>query len=157
MSELRDKILSGFLWQGLERIGSLGAQFVISIILARLLSPKEFGVIAIMMVFITICNVFIDSGFSLALVQKKEVNELDCSAVFYINIVMSFILYWFIFLAAPYIAHFYDDASICKYLRVLALLFVISSFSLVQSALLQKRMLFKFNFQSILINGFKKS
>ena len=86
MSLLREKILSGFLWQGLERVGSLGTQFVISIILARLLSPHEFGVISIMMVFITLCNVFIDSGFSLALIQKKDVTEQDCSAVFFINI-----------------------------------------------------------------------
>lgn len=147
MSLLREKILSGFLWQGLERVGSLGTQFIISIILARLLSPHEFGVISIMMVFITLCNVFIDSGFSLALIQKKDVTEQDCSAVFFINIIMSLIFYMIIFVFAPTIAHFYQNLNISNYLRILAFVFVIRSFSLVQSTLLSKRMLFKFNFR----------
>lgn len=147
MSLLREKVLSGFLWQGLERVGSLGTQFFISIILARLLSPHEFGVISIMMVFITLCNVFIDSGFSLALIQKNEVTEQDCSAVFFINIIMAIILYMIIYVASPTIARFYQNTNICNYLRILAIVFVIRSFSLVQSTLLSKKMLFKFNFR----------
>ena len=74
---LKHKILSGVLWQGLERIGSQGISFLISIVLARLLTPSEFGVLAIMMVFVAICGVFIDSGFSTALIQKKDVDSKE--------------------------------------------------------------------------------
>ena len=147
MSTLREKIYTGFLWQGLERLGSQGTQFLISILLARLLSPKEFGVIAIMMVFITIGYICIDGGFSMALVQKKDIDEHDCSAVFYLNIVMSLVLYIVVFIVAPFIAEYYANGAICKYLRVLASVFVIRAFSIVQTALLTKRMLFKFNFR----------
>ena len=157
MSILREKILSGFLWQGLDRLGCIGTRFVISIILARLLSPREFGVIAIMMVFINLCNVFIDSGFSLALIQKKDATEQDCSAVFFINIIMAIILYLIIYAFAPTIARFYQNTNIIKYLRILAIVFVIRSFSLVQSTLLSKKMLFKFNFRinvvAIILSG----
>ena len=157
MSILREKILSGFLWQGLDRLGSIGTRFVISIILARLLSPREFGVIAIMMVFINLCNVFIDSGFSLALIQKKDATEQDCSAVFFINIIMAIILYLIIYAFAPTIARFYQNTNIINYLRTLAIVFVIRSFSLVQSTLLSKKMLFKFNFRinvvAIILSG----
>ena len=157
MSSLRDRIYTGFLWQGLERIGSMGSQFLISIILARLLTPNEFGIIAIMMVFITLGYICIDGGFSMALVQKEEVSEQDCSAVFYLNIAMSLLLYLVIFLVAPLIANYYANVAICKYLRVLATVFVIRSFSIVQTALLTKRMLFKFNFRinitAVVISG----
>ncbi len=147
MSSLREKFYTGFLWQGLERLGSQGTQMLISILLARLLSPKEFGVIAIMMVFITIGYICIDGGFSMALVQKKDIDDQDCSAVFYLNIAMSMVFYLVVFIVAPFIAKYYANESICTYLRVLASVFVIRAFSIVQTALLTKRMLFKFNFR----------
>ena len=98
---IKNKVISGVFWQGLERIGSHGISFVVSIILARLLSPEKFGVIAIMMVFITLSNVFIDSGFGIALIQKKDMEEADCCSVFYINIAMSLVLYGILYLASP--------------------------------------------------------
>lgn len=154
---LKHKILSGILWQGLERVGSQGISFLISIVLARLLTPSEFGVLAIMMVFVAICGVFIDSGFSTALIQKKDVDDVDCSSVFFINIVMAAVFYAFLFAGAPLIADFYDSPAITAYLRILALVLIIRSFSLVQGTLLTKKMLFYLNFRitwcALLISG----
>ena len=145
--QLHKKIISGVLWQGFERIGSSGISFVVSIILARLLSPKEFGTIAIMLVFITLCQVFVDSGFSTALIQKKNITEADCCSVFYINIIMAALLYCIVFAAAPFIASFYKTPSITFYLRILSITMVIRSFSIIQNALLRKRMLFRLSFR----------
>jgi O-antigen/teichoic acid export membrane protein len=157
MSNLKDKIERGVFWQGLERIGSYGISFVVSIILARKLSPEEFGVIAIMMVFITLSNVFIDSGFSTALIQKKDMEEVDCCSVFYINIVMSLVLYGILFAASPFIEKFYETENLSLYLHVFSLFIIIRSFSLVQNALLQKRMLFRLSFRiswvALIISG----
>jgi len=154
---LRGKIVSGVFWQGLERIGSYGISFVVSIILARLLSPEEFGVIAIMMVFITLSNVFIDSGFSTALIQKKDMEEADCCSVFYINIVMSLVLYGILYIVSPYIADFYKTEELSLYLHIFSLVIIIRSFSLVQNALLRKRMLFHLSFRicwgALIISG----
>ncbi len=154
---LKDKILSGVFWQGLERIGSQGISFVISIILARLLAPAEFGVIAIMMVFISLCGCFVDSGFGTALIQKEDMKEADCCSVFYINIAVALVMYGLLFLAAPWIANFYHSPQLSLYLRILALGVVIRSFANVQLALLNKRMLFHLSFRinwvALLISG----
>ena len=154
---LKSRITSGVFWQGLERIGSCGIGFVVSIILARRLSPEEFGVVAIMLVFITLSNVFIDSGFSTALIQKKDMEEADCCSVFYINIIMSFVLYGILYVASPYIADFYEMEDLTVYLHVFSLVIIIRSFSLVQNALLRKRMLFHLSFRiswvSLILSG----
>lgn len=154
---IKNKVVSGVIWQGLERVGTYGIGFAVSIILARLLSPEEFGVIAIMMVFITLSNVFIDSGFSTALIQKKDMEETDCCSAFYINIVMGLVLYGILYLASPYIARFYETEGLTLYLHVFSLILVIRSFSLVQNALLRKRMLFHLSFRiswvALIISG----
>ena len=157
MNTLRNKIEKGIFWQGLERVGSYGITFIVSIILARLLSPEEFGVIAIMMVFITLSLVFIDSGFGTALIQKKDMEEADCCSVFYINIVMGLVLYGILYLASPFIEKFYETENLALYLHVFSLVIIIRSFSLVQNALLRKRMLFHLSFRiswiALIISG----
>ena len=157
MNNLKEKIQKGVFWQGLERVGSYGIGFVVSIVLARRLSPEEFGTVAIMMVFITLSNVFIDSGFSTALIQKKDIEEADCSSVFYINIAMSLVLYGILYLVSPYIAKFYETESLTLYLQVFSLILIIRSFSLVHNALLRKRMLFHLSFRiswvALIISG----
>ena len=131
----------------MERVGSYGIGFVVSVVLARRLLPEEFGVIAIMMVFITLSQVFIDSGFSTALIQKKDIDDSDCSSVFYINILTGAILYVLLFIAAPLIAQFYENDQLDVYLRVFSLLLIIRSLSLVQQSLLRRRMLFHLCFR----------
>ncbi len=154
---LKHKIVSGVFWQGLERIGSQGISFVISIVLVRLLTPEEFGVIAIMMVFIGLCGCFVNAGFGSALIQKKDLTEADSSSVFFINITIALVMYGLLFLAAPYIAIFYHTPKLTLYLRTLSFVIIINSFSNIQSALLNKRMLFHLSFRiswtSLLISG----
>ena len=142
---LKHKIVSGIFWQALERVSVLGLQFVIGVILARLLSPEDFGVLAIMMVAITLCQVFVDSGFSTALIQKKDIDNVDCNSVFYINIITALGIYAVLFMTAPLIAGFYNAPAISPYLRVLALVLVIRALALVQNAILNKKMLFNLN------------
>ena len=141
-SALKNKILSGVFWQGLEKVGSQGISFAIQIVLARLLAPKDFGVIALMMVFIALCNVVVDSGFSSALIQKKDATQTDFCSVFFINIVLGVFLYGVMFFAAPWVARFYDSPDLTRFLRFSSLALVITSFSRVQQAYLNRNMLF---------------
>ena len=137
MSKEKNKIATSIFWQGLERVGSYGIGFVVSVILANKLPVEDFGIVTIMTVFITLSNVFIDSGFSTALIQKKDMEDADCCSVFYINIVMSLILYAVLFLASPLIETFYEADGLTKYLHVFSLTLIIRSFSIVQAALLR--------------------
>ena len=157
ISKENNKIARSIFWQGLERVGSYGIGFIVSVILARKLSDVEFGVVAIMTVFITLSNVFIDTGFSTALIQKKDMQDDDCCSVFYINIVMSVILYAVLYVASPLIETFYEADGLAKYLHVFSLILIIRSFSIVQAALLRKRMLFHLSFRiswvALLVSG----
>ena len=158
MSEtLKKRIVTGLFWQTLEKSGSQGLSLLTSIILARLLMPEVFGCIAVLEIFIIFSGVFIDSGLSLALIQKQEIGEKDCCSVFYVNLFIAIILYILLFVSAPLVASFYKQPPLQNYLRVLALLLIIQSFALIQRALLQKRMLFHLNFRitwiSLIVSG----
>ena len=96
------------LWRFIERIGAQGVAFVVEIVLARLLAPEAFGIIAIITVFINILQVFVDSGMGNALIQKKNTDDLDFSSVFYFNMTVCIVLYGLMFVAAPFIADFYN-------------------------------------------------
>lgn len=139
----RTNIVTGFLWSYAERCGAQVVTFLVSIILARLLSPDDYGTIAIVTVFTTILQVFVDSGLGTALVQKKDADEIDFSSVFYFNVVTCIVLYVGIFLAAPYIAAFYNDNSLTAVVRVIGLTIVISGVKNIQQAYVSRNMLFK--------------
>lgn len=117
--------------------------FIVSIILARLLEPSVYGSIALVLVFTTILNVFVDSGFGSALIQKKDADHLDFSTVFYFNMLMCLVLYGGIFLCAPAIANFYEDEQLTNVIRVLSLTIVFSGLKCVQQAYVSKNLLFK--------------
>ncbi len=136
-------VASGFLWRFAERIGAQGVSFIVSIVLARLLAPEVYGTIALVTVFTTILNVFVDSGFGNALIQKKDADDLDFSTVFYFNITVCGILYILMFAAAPLIAGFYSDRSLTPVIRVLSLTLVISGVKNVQQAYVSRTMQFK--------------
>ena len=136
-------VTNNLLWRFAERCGAQGVAFVVSIILARLIAPETYGTIAIVTVFITILNVFVDSGMANALIQKKEPDDLDFSTVFFFNVFICLVLYAVTFLAAPLIASFYNDASLVSVLRVLSLIIVISGVRNVQQAYVSKHMIFK--------------
>ena len=124
--------------------------FVVSIVLARLLAPEAYGTIALVTVFTTILNVFVNSGLGNALIQKKDADDLDFSSVFYFNVAMCLVLYAGIFLAAPLIARFYNDETLTPVVRVLSLTLVISGVKNVQQAYVSRTMQFKKFFYSTL-------
>ena len=143
MNDIRNKTISGFFWTFLQKIGSQSIAFVIMIFLARLLSPKDFGLIAMLSIFIQISQNVVDGGFNQALIQKLNVDEKDYSSVFYINIIVSFLIYAILFLIAPWVANFYNQDLLSPLLRVLALSFVINSFSLIQETKIKNELDFK--------------
>ena len=106
------KVFSNFIWRFAERCGAQLVTFIVSIVLARILTPSDYGTIALVTVFTTILQVFIDSGLSTALIQKKDADDLDFSSVFYFNFVICIILYLIMFVSAPFIADFYKDSSL---------------------------------------------
>ncbi len=143
MARENSGVMSNFIWRLAERFGAQGVAFVVSIVLARLLAPEAYGTIALVTVFTQILNVFIDSGFGNALIQKKDADDLDFSTVFYFNIAICVLLYLGMFLAAPLIAKFYNDASLISVVRVLSLTLVISGVKNVQQAYVSRTMQFK--------------
>lgn len=143
---LRGKVLSGLFWQYFQRIANQIVSFVVSIILARLLLPEDFGTIALIGVFITVSNVFVDSGFGNALIQKKYIDELDTSSVFFTNLFISIVLYFIVFGIAPFVAIYYNLPVLRDLLRVQAVQIIIMAFYCVQNAMLVRNMRFKINF-----------
>lgn len=142
-SNIKQKTVSNLVWRFAERCGAQGVAFIVSIVLARILSPSDYGTIALITVFITILQVFVDSGFGNALIQKKDADNLDFSTVFYFNIVFCFLLYGIMFFAAPWIAEFYNDTSLTLLIRVLSLTIVISGVKNVQQAYVSRTLQFK--------------
>lgn len=144
------KTVANLLWRFFERCGAQGVTLLVSVVLARLLDPSTHGTISLVTVFTTILQVFINSGMGSALVQKKDADSVDFSTVFYFNIVMGLSLYGLMFLAAPWIAAFYEKPELTPIVRVLSLTLVISGLKNVQHAYVSKHMIFKkFFFSSI--------
>lgn len=140
---VRKQLTHGVLWNFLEKVLMEGAQFVIGIILARILLPSDFGLIGMLAIFIAISNVFIEGGLAKALIQKKDCSDLDYSTAFVSNIVISALIYVVLFLCAPWIADFYREPILTDLTRVLALNFVLGSFNIVQRARLMAQVDFK--------------
>ncbi len=144
------KVINNFLWRFLERCGAQGVTFVVSIVLARLLDPKVYGTVALVTVFTTILQVFVDSGLGTALIQKKNADDTDFSTVFYFNLLICFGLYAAMFFAAPFIAEFYTDAQLTSLIRVLSLTLVISGVRGIQQSYISRKLQFKKFFFSTL-------
>lgn len=143
-------VVSNLIWRFLERCGAQGVSFVVSIVLARLLAPEAYGIIALVTAFTAILNVFVNSGLGTALIQKKDADDLDFSTVFYFNVVMCLVLYGLLFLAAPLVAAFYEMPELTPLVRVLGLTLVISGVNNIQQSYVSKTMQFKRFFFSTL-------
>lgn len=150
MDNLRVKLISGLLWRYAERCGAQIIQFVVQIILARLLTPSDYGIIGLITVFISISLVFAQSGLGQALVQRKKIDNEEFSTVFYFSIVFSIILYVILFFCAPAIANFYNEPVLVNVVRVLGVTVIIGAANSVQQAYVQKTMQFKRFFWSTL-------
>ncbi len=140
---LKKKTLAGLFWTFSERIGVQLVGFVVQILLARLLAPNEYSIITIVLVFVNICNVFVDRGFGRSLIQKLDADELDFSSVFYASLGLTTFLYIGLFAAAPWIASFYGMEILCPVLRVMGLRLILSAVNTVQKAKVSREMQFK--------------
>lgn len=145
---IKSKVLSSLFWKLLERAGTQGIQFIVQIILARLLLPENYGTIALVTVFIAVANVFVQSGFNTALIQKKNADELDFSSVFYLSLFVAGIIYVILFFIAPLIAEFYNEQQLIPILRVLTLTLFFGAVNSIQSAVVSRAMQFKRFFYS---------
>lgn len=143
--------MHGLFWKILENGGAQGIQFVIAIILARLLGPAEYGLVSIIMIFITIANVVVQNGFSTALVQKKHSDDRDFSSVFYFSLVIAAVVYAVLYLSAPAIAVFYHNDVLVPIVRVLAVVLFPGAVISVQTAYVSRRMEFKGLFKATMV------
>lgn len=143
MSDLKQKTKVGIVWNIIEKIAVQGIGFVLNIILARLLTPHDYGTVGMLTIFLTFSNVFIDSGFSRALIQKQDRTENDYSTVLIFNIAISIIIYIILFFVSPAIAQFYKTPELLQLQRVFFLVIILNSLTVVQNAQLQINVDFK--------------
>lgn len=144
------QVASGLFWKFGERIIAQGVSFIISLILARLLLPEQYGTISLVLVFINIANVFVSDGLGESLVQKNDSDELDFSTIFFCSLIIGCFLYILLFIMAPFIAAFYNNTALVPVIRVLSIQIPLSAIKTIQHAYVQKHMMFKKFFFSTL-------
>ena len=151
------KVITSLFWKLMERGGVQGINFLVHIILGRLLLPEDFGAIAIVTVFITLSNVFVQSGLNTALIQKRDSDDIDFSSVFYLSTFLAAVLYMLLFIFSPFIADYYSSPQLTNVLRVLAITLFFGAFNSIQNAYVARNMMFKLLFfstlGSIIISG----
>lgn len=140
---LKNKTVKGTIWSTLERFSVQGIQFIVMIIMARILTPADYGLVGMLSIFIAVSQSLIDSGFSQALIRKQDRSEIDNSTVFYFNIGVGIVLYFILFFSAPLIAKFYNEPQLIPITRVVGLSLVFNSLAVVQRALLTVKLDFK--------------
>jgi O-antigen/teichoic acid export membrane protein len=140
---LKDKTVKGVSWSFVEQVLTRGVNFVIGIILARLLSPTDYGLVGMLGIFIAVSQLFVDGGLASALIRQKDASDEDYSTVYIINLTLSVFFYFLLFFTAPLVADFYDQPLLKPLMRVVALILIIGSLASVQGTLLAKRVDFK--------------
>ena len=150
-NNIKSKTLSGVLWQFLQKITSQLFSFVVTVILARLLTPADYGVVALACMFNVLVGIFISGSMDAALIQKKDADELDYNTIFYSSLFMSFIIYGVVYFGSPYFASFYHNEQICPVMRVLALTMPIGALAMVQNAIISRQMAFKKYFTASIV------
>ena len=130
LKSLKEKSIDAIIWNLIERYGIQLFGLIIGIILARLLTPADYGLIGMIGVFFVLANVFVNSGFGSAYIQKKDANETDASTIFFFNITISFFFYFVFWLTSPLIANFYNQPELVKLTRVSAIVIIIGSFGI---------------------------
>lgn len=151
MEITRQKVFSNLIWRFLERTGAQSVSLIVSIVLARILSPSDYGTITLITVFINILNVFVDSGLGSALIQKKNVDNIDFSTVFYTNVAFCVVLYAVMFFAAPLIAKFYNRPELTGLVRVLSITILISGVKNIQQSYVSRTLQFRKFFFATLV------
>ena len=140
---LKDKTVKGVAWSGIDNVAQMGVSFIVSIVLARLLSPDDYGLLGIIAIFTAVCTTMINGGFSSALIRKKEPTDEDYSTAFITNLLLSIVLYIFIFFLSPLIALFFEREELVLLTRVSSFGIVIGALAIVQQTRLTKRIDFK--------------
>ena len=140
---LKNKAVKGVGWSFLDNIAGQGITFLVGLVLARILSPAEFGILGMITIFIAISNSIIDSGFSNALIRKTDAKEIDYNTVFFFNLALSTLLYTILFIASPAISRFFKEPQLVEITRVMGLLLFINALAIIQRTLLVKRVDFK--------------
>ena len=157
MDSLTTKTTAGLLWSAAERFGCQAVGFCIQILLARLIDPTEFGLLALLTIFIVFSQMIIDGGFGQAIIQKKEVERPDISTVFFFNCFLSVLMYGVIFFSAPWIAEFYEEPRLIVLVRVLGINLLINAVGKIQNCLLvrelQFKRLFRITLPSMILSG----
>lgn len=143
MNSIRQKAISGFKWSFIEGIFNQGIQFIIGIVLARILSPNEFGLIGMLTFFIAISQSIIDSGFSQALIRKQDCSDVDYSTTFYFNLILGIIFYSIFFFSSRLISRFYNEPQLFALIRVLGVVLIINAITILQRTILIKNINFK--------------
>ena len=141
--KLKSQMTSGMIWKFAERFAAQGVSFVVSMVLARILMPEDYGAVAIINIFISIADVFLSSGLNTSLIQKRDADDLDFSTIFYLNLGLSLVLYLMLFGIAPFIAQAYGMPILKSAIRVFALRLPVSAFQVIQVAYISKKMQFK--------------
>ena len=156
-SSLKKKAVQGVFWSSVDKILVKAIAFIVGIVIARILTPAEYGIIGMILVFIVISNILIESGLGQALIQKQDRSDIDRSTVFYFNLSIAFTCYLILFFAAPLIADFYEMSILTPILRVLGINLIINSLATVQRADLQSSLQFKriaiVNISAVVISG----
>ncbi len=140
---LKHKTVTGLIWSFIDQFANLGITFVVGIILARLLSPREFGLIGMITVFIAVSESFINSGFSSALIRKKDCTQTDYSTVFYFNLIAGVVFFFILFFSATAISNFFNEPELKPIIQVLGIVLIIGSLTIIQRTVLTKRIDFK--------------
>src|SRR5574344_948976 len=157
MNDIKQKTKYGMLWNVVEKIVVQGISFILNIVLARLLTPHDYGTIGMLTIFLSFSNVFIDSGFSRALIQKQDRTEFDFSTALIFNIIISISLYVILFFCSPAIANFYKTPELVNLQRVFFIVVILNSLTVVQNAKLQINIDFKsialINSITVIISG----
>ena len=147
LHQTKGSATNGMAWTLIERLSVQVCQFVIGVVLARLLMPSDYGIVGMLAIFMAVAQSLLDSGFNRALIQKKDRTDLDYSTVFYFNLAISIVLYAALYVSAPFIAQFYRTPALTNVSRVVSLSIIVNSFSLVQTAKLTVEL--NFRLQSI--------
>lgn len=142
-SELKQKTVKGLAWNTIQNFTTHGVQFLLMLFMARLLGPKEYGLIGLTVVFMAITSTFVDSGFTNALIWKKDCTNEDFSTAFYFNLFISVVCYLILFIIAPFVSDFYSEPILSPVLRVLGLMLIFQALCAVQNTILTKKIDFK--------------
>ncbi len=150
---LKEKTVKGKFWSAADAFWGQGVTFIVGLVLARLLTPEEYGLIDIITIFTTIMLGVIDCGFSNALIRRKEVTDKDYNTLFFFNLAVSILMYFLLYAAVPWIAQFFERPQLVSLVRVMGLLLVFQSLSIVQYTVLSRNIDFKIKTKANIISA----